>query len=69
VANSLSCVLALPPCLSEDTTVRRAISRLIVTVALGLLVVPLAANAQQPGKAYRIDVLATTSWSPFDAFR
>jgi putative ABC transport system substrate-binding protein len=49
--------------------VRRAISRLLVTLVLGLLVVPLAANAQQPGKAYRIGVLATTSWPPFDSFR
>jgi putative ABC transport system substrate-binding protein len=38
-------------------------------VALGLVVVPLAAEAQQPGKAYRIGVLATTYWPPFDSFR
>jgi putative ABC transport system substrate-binding protein len=68
VANSPSLVLALLPCLSEDTTVTRANSRLIVTLALGLLVVPLAANAQHPGKAYRIGVLATTYWPPFDSF-
>jgi hypothetical protein len=49
-------------------TVRRAISRLLVTVALGLLVVPLAAHAQPSGTVYRIGVLATTSWPPFDAF-
>jgi putative ABC transport system substrate-binding protein len=69
VANALSLVLALLPCIPEDTTVRCAISRLLVTLVLGFLVVPLAANAQQPGKTYRIGVLATTSWPPFDSFR
>jgi hypothetical protein len=32
---------------------------LIVMLALGLLVAPLAANAQQPGKVYRIGFLST----------
>jgi putative tryptophan/tyrosine transport system substrate-binding protein len=45
------------------------ISGFIVILAVGLLVAPLAANAQQPGKVYRIGVLATTYWPPFDSFR
>jgi putative tryptophan/tyrosine transport system substrate-binding protein len=48
---------------------RCAISRLIVTLTLGLLVAPLAATAQPSGKAYRIGVLATTYWPPFDSFK
>jgi putative ABC transport system substrate-binding protein len=42
---------------------------LLVTLALGLVVVPLATEPQQPGNAYRIGVLATTYWPPFDSFR
>ena len=34
---------------------------LIVTLALGLLVAPLAATAQQPGQVYRIGVLSAFS--------
>jgi putative tryptophan/tyrosine transport system substrate-binding protein len=41
----------------------------ILSLALGIVLAPLAADAQQPGKAYRIGVLATTSWPPFDSFR
>jgi putative ABC transport system substrate-binding protein len=41
----------------------------ILTLALGFVLAPLAANAPQPGKVYRIGVLATTYWPPFDAFR
>jgi putative ABC transport system substrate-binding protein len=41
----------------------------ILTLALGLCLAPLAADAQQPGKAYRIGVLATTHWPPFESFR
>ncbi len=42
---------------------------LIVTIALGLFSMVIAANAQPPGNAYRIGVLATTYWPPFDSFR
>jgi putative ABC transport system substrate-binding protein len=38
-------------------------------LALGLVLAPLTADAQPPGKAYRIGVLATTYWPPFDSFR
>jgi putative ABC transport system substrate-binding protein len=47
---------------------RRAVG-LIITLAISLLAAPLAAEAPQPGKVYRIGVLATTYWPPFDAFR
>jgi putative ABC transport system substrate-binding protein len=42
---------------------------LITTLAFGLLCAPFAPDAQQPEKAYRIGVLATTYWPPFDSFR
>jgi putative ABC transport system substrate-binding protein len=47
----------------------RRTAGLFVTFMFVVLVVPLAANAQPPGKTYRLGVLATTSWPPFDAFR
>jgi putative ABC transport system substrate-binding protein len=43
--------------------------RSILTLALDIFLAPLAADAQQPGKAYRIGVLATTYWPPLDSFR
>ena len=48
---------------------RLSILRSILTLALGIFLAPLAADAQQPGKAYRIGVLATTHWPPFNSFR
>ena len=48
---------------------RLSILRATLALALGLFLAPLAADAQQPGKAYRIGVLATTHWPPFDSFR
>jgi len=46
---------------------------LVVTIALALLAAPLAADAQQAGKMYRLGVLETTSpalnAANFDAFR
>jgi ABC-type uncharacterized transport system substrate-binding protein len=47
----------------------RRTTGLFVTFVFALLVVPLAADTQPPGKTYRLGVLATTSWPPFDAFR
>jgi putative ABC transport system substrate-binding protein len=41
----------------------------ILSLVLGIVLAPLAADAQQPGKAYRIGVLATTYWPPFDSLR
>ena len=41
---------------------RRSIIGLMLTLALGFLVVPLCSNAQQPGKVYRIGFLSL--WSP-----
>jgi putative ABC transport system substrate-binding protein len=41
----------------------------ILALALAIFLAPLAADAQQPGNAYRIGVLATTYWPPFDSFR
>jgi putative ABC transport system substrate-binding protein len=41
----------------------------ILALALGIVLGSMAADAQQPGKAYRIGVLATTYWPPFDSFR
>jgi putative ABC transport system substrate-binding protein len=46
---------------------QRSIIGFIIT--LGLFVTSLAVEAQQPGKGYRIGVLATTYLPPFDAFR
>jgi putative ABC transport system substrate-binding protein len=42
---------------------------LLVTLALSLLMAPLVTHAQPSGKVYRIGVLATTYWPPFDSFR
>jgi putative tryptophan/tyrosine transport system substrate-binding protein len=49
---------------------RRTIG-LIVTLALGLLVAPLAADAQPPGKVFRVGVLlpASPGLPPFQAFK
>ena len=47
----------------------RRTAGLFVTFLFVLLVVPMAADAQQPGKTYRLGVLATTYWPPFDAFQ
>lgn len=38
-------------------------------VALALLVAPPGTEAQQAGKVFRIGVLATTFWPPFESFR
>jgi len=52
---------------------RPTLAPLIVTLALGLLLVPIPATAQQPGKVYRIGVMLGSSVSataPYvDAFR
>jgi putative ABC transport system substrate-binding protein len=53
----------------EEAPMTRRTVGLFVTLMCVLLVVSLAANAQQPGKGYRIGVLATTYLPPFDAFR
>jgi putative tryptophan/tyrosine transport system substrate-binding protein len=45
---------------------RRTLRSLMI---LGLLVMPLVAHTQPSGKVYRLGVLATTYWPPFDAFR
>ena len=42
---------------------------LIVTFALGILLAPLAAEAQQAGKVYRIGVLGTVDSPPWQTFR
>src|SRR4029450_415477 len=41
-------------CMREDSTMRLNAVELIVTLALAILVVALAAEAQQPAKVYRI---------------
>src|SRR5262245_44092969 len=41
-------------CMPEDSTMRRSAVGLIVTLALGFLLAPLCADAQQPTKVYRI---------------
>src|SRR5947209_13495870 len=46
-----------------------SVIRCIVTLILGLLAVPLAADAQPAGKVPRIGVMAPFFWPPFDAFR
>jgi putative ABC transport system substrate-binding protein len=43
----------------EDSTMRRSAIALIIPLALGLLVAPLATEAQQAGKVYRIGFLST----------
>jgi len=52
---------------------RLRVTGLLVTLALGVLVAPLAADAQQAGKVYRIGVLDTTLMAlnadSLDAFR
>jgi putative tryptophan/tyrosine transport system substrate-binding protein len=53
----------------EDTTMPHRALGLLVTLALSLLMAPLGTHAQPSGKVYRIGVLATTSWPPFDSFR
>jgi putative tryptophan/tyrosine transport system substrate-binding protein len=53
----------------EDTTMPHRAIGLPVTLALGPLVAPLMAHTQPSGKVYRICVLATTYWPPFDSFR
>src|SRR5262249_48518243 len=60
VANAFSLVLTRLPCIPEDTTVRRAISRFLIPLALGFLVAPLAA-VQPPGKMPRIGVLTVVT--------
>jgi putative tryptophan/tyrosine transport system substrate-binding protein len=45
----------------EDSTIRRSALGLFITLALGLLLVPLAANAQPMGKVSRIGILAGSS--------
>ena len=41
----------------------------IVTLILGILTAPLTADAQRPGKVYRLGILAPQPWPPFEAFR
>jgi putative ABC transport system substrate-binding protein len=53
----------------EDTTMTPRAIGLLVTLALSLLVGPLMAHAQPSVKLYRIGVLATMYWPPFDSFR
>jgi hypothetical protein len=53
----------------EGTPMTRRTAELFVTLMFALLVGLLAVDAQPPGKTYRLGVLATTSWPPFDAFR
>src|SRR5437899_4285658 len=50
---------------------REFMRKQIIGFTLGAMVLALGLPglAQQPGKAYRIGVLATTYWPPFDAFR
>src|SRR5882724_6162940 len=50
-----------PSHVSEETTMKRRTIRFLVTLALGLLVAPLAAEAQPPRKVPRIGVLSTGS--------
>jgi transposase len=47
-------------CMLEDSTMRRSTIALILPLALGLLVAPLTAEAQQADKVYRIGFLSTT---------
>jgi ABC-type uncharacterized transport system substrate-binding protein len=58
------------PCLLEDTTMLRRTIGLLVTLVLGLLVAPLAAEAQPPAKVARIGYLAQIARPPLiEAFR
>jgi putative ABC transport system substrate-binding protein len=50
----------------EGSTMRLSAIGLMLTLALGFLVAPLAANAQQPGKVYRIGLLGV-GLSPSEA--
>jgi putative ABC transport system substrate-binding protein len=52
----------------EDTTMLRRIIGLILTLALGLLVAPLAADAQPPIKVHRIGRLSAFSTDDANAF-
>jgi putative tryptophan/tyrosine transport system substrate-binding protein len=61
-------------CLLEDTTMMRRAIGLLVTLALTLLAMPPAADAQTPGQVSRIGILASGSSTPrrapsFEAFR
>jgi putative tryptophan/tyrosine transport system substrate-binding protein len=59
-------------CLLEDTTMTRRPIGLLVTLVLGLLVAPLAIEAQQPKEVPRIGFLASWARPPsggIDAFR
>ena len=51
-------------CRTEETRILRTVG-LIVTFTLGLLVVPLAAEAQQPAKVPRIGFLGTLPTNPY----
>jgi len=42
---------------------------LLVTLALGLFAAPLATEAQQVGKVFRIGLLGNVYTPPYDAFR
>ncbi len=49
---------------------RHAVGLIItLTLALGLLVVPLAVDAQPPGKVAQIGILANSPWPPIETFR
>jgi hypothetical protein len=45
----------------EDSAMRLSAIGLIVTFGIGLLLMPLAAKAQHPGKVYRIGILSAGS--------
>jgi putative tryptophan/tyrosine transport system substrate-binding protein len=53
-----------PSHVSEETTMRLRLIGLLVTLALSLLVAPLAAEAQPAGKVYRIGCLAERTELP-----
>jgi putative tryptophan/tyrosine transport system substrate-binding protein len=48
-------------CLLEGTTMTRRTIRLLITLALGLLVAPRAADAQPPGKLPRVGILTAVT--------
>jgi hypothetical protein len=62
-------------CMLEGITMPRRRIRLLVTLALGLIVAPLATEAQQPGQVYKIGLLLygspppDPSGRPLEAFR
>jgi putative ABC transport system substrate-binding protein len=58
----------------EDSTMRRSVIGLILTLALGIFAAPLAIEAQQQGKVFRVGVLtpafpASEPYPPLEALR